>query len=395
MNTKPFFKRVAAPALVLIVSGAVAWQFMATAPKASRSAPAPKVRLVDTYTVKQSDVSVTISGLGVIVPSQQVSLSSEVSGRISDIHIPLLPGSRFSEGDLLLNIDTKEYQILVEQQRALVAQAQSELQLEEGQQRIALQEYKLTGNKLSANEEALVLRQPQLNAAKASVKQAEAALDQAELNLARTRIVAPFDGQVVTRSVDIGSSVTNSSVLLDIVTTNTFWMELEIPAEQVQWLEFPEANQKGSPVELSSPAWGSETRAGEVLSLSPQLNSDSRMAKVIISIEDPLALEADNSGKPKVLVNDLLRARISGKQVADATAVPDELIRNGNQIWVLRDDCTLEIRSITPVYLDAEKAIITEGLEENEQLVSSSLTTPVNGLPLRTSEKPLVAGKTQ
>lgn len=386
-------KKLAAPLLILVISGVAAWLLMTTSPKAGRAEPGKKAQMVETVTVKQQTVNIPVSGLGTVIPSQRVTLYPEVSGRVDSILDGLVPGSRVRKGELLVALDQDEYQILVREQEAVVAQAWSELKLEQGQQNIARQEYELTGNKLSPEEEALVLRQPQLEAVKAALSQAQANLDQAKLNLERTHITAPFDSQIINNTIYPGSQVSNSTALMALISTDRFWIEMEVPAEQLKWLNFANESPAGSAVKITSPEWGSESRQGTLISVSPELNDGSLMAKVIIEIEDPLAQREENNGEPPVMINDLLRAEILGKKVDNAFVVPEALIRNSHQVWLLTRDNSLEIRNLSPVYRDSEKAILLSGLEDGDQLVSSSLITPVDGLPLRTPEKPFVAGK--
>ncbi|WP_252178405.1 efflux RND transporter periplasmic adaptor subunit [Endozoicomonas sp. 4G] len=386
-------KKLAAPLLVLAVSVTIAWQLMTTSPKASRDEPEKQAQMVETVTVERQTVNIRVSGLGTVIPSQSVTLYPEVSGKVDSILNGLIPGSRVREGELLVALDQDEYKILVREQEAAVAQALSELKLEQGQQNIARQEYELTGNKLSPEEEALVLRQPQLEAAKAALSEAQANLDQAKLNLSRTQITAPFNSQVINNTVYPGSQVSNSTALMELISTDRFWIAMEVPVGQLKWLNFANAGQTGSTVKITSPQWREDFRKGTLISVSPELNDGSLMAKVIIEIQDPLAQREENKGKPAVLVNDLLRAEIVGKKVDHAFVVPEALIRNSNRVWVLAENNTLEIRTLSPVYRDSEKAIMLSGLEDGDQLISSSLTTPVNGLPLQTAEKPLAAEK--
>lgn len=391
--TTQHLKKPAAPLLILAISIITAWLLMTTSPKASRAEPGKKAQMVETVTVEQQTVNIRLRGLGTVIPSQFVTLYPEVSGRVDSILDGLMPGSRVKKGELLVTLDQDEYEILVREQEAAVAQALSELKLEQGQQNIARQEYELTGHKLSPAEEALVLRQPQLEAAKAGLIRAQASLDQAKLNLRRTQITAPFNSQVINNSVYPGSQVSNSTALMKLISTDRFWIELEVPVEQLKWLNFANEHSGGSSVVITSPQWSGGSRQGRLISVSPELNDGSLMAKVIIEIEDPLSQREKNKGKPPVMVNDLLSAEIVGKKVDDAFVVPEALIRNSNQIWVLTRDSTLEIRTLSPIYRDSGKAILLSGLEDGDQLISSSLTTPVNGLPLRTAEKPIVEGK--
>src|SRR5690606_41515696 len=93
-------------------------------------------------------------------------------------------------------------------------QAQSDLMVEQGRQYIAEQDLALVGgDSLSEDQKSLVLRKPQLEAIKAQISFAQASYDQARLNLDRTLITAPFDAQVITQEVNIGSRVGGSDDL--------------------------------------------------------------------------------------------------------------------------------------------------------------------------------------
>ena len=386
MNTlKSRLVKFALPLLVLGVGVLLVWQINNTAPKAGRQAPQAQPRLVEVQPVTREDVKITVTGLGTVIPSRQLVLYPEVTGLVKTMRSHLLPGSQIQKGETLVQIDPLEYQIQLEKQKAEVALADSELQKEMGQQAIARQEFELIGQQLSAEQKALVLRQPQLDAAKAKLAQAKAAQAQARMNLDRTHIKAPFNAQVVRRNIETGSRVSTSSEIMNIVATDEFWLEVEIPVEQLRWLSFGGSSEKKSLVTLSSPAWLNVTRTAHLLSFSPALHSGSRMAKVIITIDDPLALSAENQGKPRVLINDLVRAEIHGQEIANAVVVPDALLRNGNQVWLIDSDSNLEIRVLEPVYRDSAKAIVATGLNDGDNLITSTLTLAVHGMPLRTA----------
>lgn len=386
MNTlKNRLVKFGLPLLVLGVGTLLVWQINDSAPKAGRRAPQAQPRLVEVQSVTHEDVKITVTGLGTVIPSRQLVLYPEVTGLIKTMRNHLMPGSQIQKGETLVRIDPLEYQIQLEKQKADVALADSELQKEMGQQAIARQEFELIGQELSVEQKALVLRQPQLDAAKAKLAQAKAALAQAQMNLDRTHIKAPFNAQVISRNIETGSRVSTSSEIMDIVATDEFWLEVEIPVEQLQWLSFGDSLNKRSLVTLSSPVWLNVTRTGYLLSFSPSLHSGSRMAKVIIAIDDPLALKQENQGKPRVLINDLIRAEINGQEIANAVVVPDALFRSGNQVWLIDSENNLEIRTLEPVYRDSAKAIVATGLNDGDSLITSPLTVAVQGMPLRTA----------
>ena len=78
----------------------------------------------------------------------------------------------------------------------------------------------------------LFLRKPQLASARSAVASAEANLQQARLNLSRTKIKAPFTGQLLSKHADLGQFVTQGMSLADIYSTATAEVRLPITADQ-------------------------------------------------------------------------------------------------------------------------------------------------------------------
>ncbi|CAH7081226.1 HlyD_D23 domain-containing protein [Vibrio chagasii] len=385
--TTPTLKKVVAPILVLSLAGGSAWHLMASTPKSQRAKPVKVERLVDTYLVEKNRVNIELNALATVSADKMISIYPEVSGQVIAIKSNLVAGSRITHNESVIELDNTEYLITRQEMKATVVEAQSELKLELGRQSIAKKEYQLTGHKLTENERALVMRLPQLEAAKANVNRAKANLAKAELDLARTQIRAPFSGQVMKSNVHIGSRVSTSSDLLQLVSTDRFLLTVELPETGAQWLEYANQNGKGSSVSITSSHWNGQTRHGEVLSIAPNMDSQSRMISVVVAIADPLALLAENQGKPRVMINDLLDVTLKGKALDNVSVLPDELMRSDNQVWIMNQDDKLEIRSVTPVFRNATFAYIGDELKVGERVVSSYLGSPVSGMPLRTAMK--------
>ncbi|PMH25535.1 hypothetical protein BCU71_24535 [Vibrio lentus] len=385
--TTPTLKKVVAPILVLSLAGGSAWHLMASTPKSQRAKPVKVERLVDTYLVEKNRVNIELNALATVSADKMISIYPEVSGQVIAIKSNLVAGSRITHNESVIELDNTEYLITRQEMKATVVEAQSELKLELGRQSIAKKEYQLTGHKLTENERALVMRLPQLEAAKANVNRAKANLAKAELDLARTQIRAPFSGQVMKSNVHIGSRVSTSSDLLQLVSTDRFLLTVELPETGAQWLEYANQNGKGSSVSITSSHWNGQTRHGEVLSIAPNMDSQSRMISVVVAIADPLALLAENQGKPRVMINDLLDVTLKGKALDNVSVLSDELMRSDNQVWIMNQDDKLEIRSVTPVFRNATFAYIGDELKVGERVVSSYLGSPVSGIPLRTAMK--------
>ena len=81
--------------------------------------------------------------MGTVVPAESVTLQPQVDGEIVFVSDDLEPGGLLSAGDELLRIDPRDYELAVLQRESEVAQAQSTLRLEQGQQSIAKREFEL------------------------------------------------------------------------------------------------------------------------------------------------------------------------------------------------------------------------------------------------------------
>jgi membrane fusion protein (multidrug efflux system) len=95
------------------------------------------------------------------------------------------------------------------------------------------------------------------------VKQAEAALREAELAFSYTTLLAPFDGRVGKKSVEIGATVAPGQPLLTIVTTHGNWVIANFKETQIG------AMKPGDPVEISLDAFPDRGWHGHVESISP------------------------------------------------------------------------------------------------------------------------------
>ena len=372
------------PATVILTGIIVSILLLVTPPQAGTAPPPANTRLVNTLRAEKAEHRPIVEVMGLVVAKRQVTLHPQVSGEIVQVNPALIPGYTVSVDETIIRLDDHDYRIALQRMASNVAKARADLLLEQGRQTIARQEYELTGHQLSSDDEGLVLRRPQLQAAEATLALAEADLAQANLALKRTIIKPPFDGQVVRLNVELGSFVNTSTVLLEMVDIAEFRLVASVPVEQLQWLTGGDST-SGSPVKVYNPSWPDKLfRSGYVLSVSPSLEAGTRMAQVLIAIPDPLALKSENHQQPAVRVNDYLRADIQGPAIANVVALPREHLHNGNTVWLIGNDNTLDVRTVTPLFTGQDTVLIANGIATGEYIVTSALSTPVPGLPLQT-----------
>ncbi len=187
---------------------------------------------VNTAPITRGDVIDTVGATGTLQAVTTVQVGSQVSGNISWLGADF--NSIVKKGQVIARLDPSLFQAQLQQTRANLAQAranltkaQSELdrakvQLVDAQQKYArakelgerrlLPQSEVDAAKIAVDtgQAAVASQQATLNQAQAAVTQAEASVNQAQVNLDHTVIVAPIDGIVTQRSVDVGQTVAAS-----------------------------------------------------------------------------------------------------------------------------------------------------------------------------------------
>jgi RND family efflux transporter MFP subunit len=170
--------------------------------------PEIKPPLVRVAEVRFEDRRFTVESQGTVSPRTESAIVPEVSGRVLWVSPNFVSGGFFEKGEVLLKIDSQDYEQGVVRARSEVANAKLRLAQEEAEFKVAHNEW----NDLGKGEATpLTLREPQLENAEAAVAAAEANLVAAERNLDRTQIRAPYAGRVRQKNVDVGQFVTIGS----------------------------------------------------------------------------------------------------------------------------------------------------------------------------------------
>jgi len=172
----------------------------------------------DKVAVARGPLQARVTASGTVNPLVTVQVGSQVSGTIQELGADF--NSVVHRGQMIARIDPRLFRTAVDQARANLLSAKAGVDKAAAQlvdaQRTAARQKVLLGKQLVAQQDydtAATNAQvavAQLETAQAAAAQAQAALEQAQLNLDYTTIVAPIDGVVITRNVDIGQTVAAS-----------------------------------------------------------------------------------------------------------------------------------------------------------------------------------------
>lgn len=110
------------------------------------------------------------------------------------------------------------------------------------------------------------------------------------------------------------------------------------------------------------------------------------MARLLIEVDDPFTLNPENRGKPIMLMGSYVRVEIEGRQLDQVATIEREHLREGDRLWIMNSDATLEIREIDIVFRGLNEVFVADGVQTGEQLVITDLAAPVAGMPLRNKD---------
>lgn len=371
--------------IILLAGTLITVLIFNTEPTASQSGAAVETAmLVDVIEVDKGSFTPNIRATGTVEPSQDIMLSPRVEGEIVELSENFTPGGYVEEGDLLLQIDPSDYRNTLMQRQSELRSAEANLTMEMGQQNVAQQDYTLLDDSLSSENRALVLREPQLNTARAMVESAQAAVQQAQLDLDRTTIRAPFDAYILSRQANVGSQVSPGDQLGRLVGRDTYWVSAMVPLSSLRWISIPDNGERGSEVRIKNrTSWNAdEYRLGEIFRLVGALENQTRMARLLISVEDPLGYQSENSDSPRLMIGSFVEANIQANELEDVVRLSRDYVRQNDTVWTM-EESRLQIQNVDVLFRDADYAYITEGLSDGDQVVTTNLSTVVEGTRLR------------
>ncbi len=367
---------------MIAAAGGVAYWLYRTAPKARQRGAKQISTLVQVEPVRRTRHRAFVRAMGTVMAAQEVVVQPQVSGEIVKLSPELIPGGRVKAGDVLAQIDPKEYQIALDRAEAdLVGkQAQS--------QSAAWEMTRLEGLKRSdaVNRNELEDASAAKAVAEAAVAVARASVDQARLDVERTTIRAPFNGIVTSKGVDLGAQVTTQTQLATLIGTDEYWVEASVPVDRLRWVTIPgKVGERGSSaVVYQSDGSGPEMKWGaHVHRLRGDLEPQGRMARVLVTVQDPLGLNSPSPQPLPLLIGAYVHVDIEGRELENVVAVPRSALRDGRRVWVMDDRAQLVIREVNVIWRDRDVVLLKDGLAEGERLVMSDIATPVAGMPLR------------
>lgn len=351
----------------------------------------PKTRVIELNVV---DFEPQIETSGVVRAHNQITLTSQVSGRIVATHPQFEDGAYFEEGTVLVELDKADFKTAVASAKSQEAQALAIL----AQEQTRAKQARLDWEDLGYEEEPsdLVLRVPQLREAEARVEAAAAQLEQAERGLERCQIRAPFDGRMRQRMVGVSQTISSGTSLASIFAVDYAEVRLPIEARHIRFLELPE-EASDSPVKIILRDALDESnkieREAWIVRTEGALNEQSLDLFAIARIDDPFGRE---SGKAPLRIGQPVSAKVPGRPFEKVVVIPREAVRQLSRITVVdRDSHMISKRMVTPLWENETDLIVSdESLVDGTLLATAFLVYTPDGTPVEILPDPSPEGET-
>jgi RND family efflux transporter MFP subunit len=337
---------------------------------------------VEARVVAESDYPIMLESYGTVQPRTRSMLVAQVGGQIVSVNPNVRDGGFFEKGDVLANIDARDYEADVRIAGALLTDARQTLAEAEARTNQAREDWDRLGNTGEAPD--LVLRIPQLEAAKARIISAESTLRKTELDLERTQIIAPFAGRILRKLVDIGQVVSPNTQLAEIYATDVVEIRLPIRNRDLAFIDLPESYRfgnvsraTGGQVRIHSDLGGEETWDATLIRTEGAIDETARQLHVIAQIEDPFG--HDNEDHTPIKIGQYVTARLEGKTVPRALVIPNNTIYQGSYVYIVEDEI-LRRRNIEIEWQNDAEALIGSGLAPGDLLVVTPLGQVSSGI---------------
>lgn len=321
--------------------------------------------IVNVKNVGAVDYNLKFSTTGIVKARDNVTIASEVGGRIVYVHPSFYDGGAFAADDILFAIDNTDYALKVKQLEAIVAQAKTAYELELAENEAVYEEWKYAnGNKAIPD---LVARKPQLRQARADLDSAKAQLEQARVNLERTKFSLPFAGRVIDSNISEGQYVILGVSYGEVFNQESLEIISSLNAEQLKWVLNAGNDLK---VIATTKYMGKEKQLKASLARGVAvLESDTRFAKVRFDLEE---------GKEELIPGVFVDLDIEAELIKDVMLIPNEAIQNSGSVWLVEEGDILKEWKPEIIYTSKDYAVV-KAIDKSVTLVSSRLSGVSSG----------------
>jgi len=352
---------------VLLAAGAFALVLIAwlLSPGRSRTLAAPQAGspgiAIDVATATRTDVPVYFEGLGTVQAFYTVKITARVDGELQ--RVAFVEGQTLKRGDLLAQIDPRPFQAALDE--AIATQAKDNAQLANAKQ--DLERYMVLAPQDLASKQTVDTQRALVAQLEAQLKADQAAIENARTQLSYTTITSPINGRTGIRLVDPGNIVHASDTTGIVVMTQLQPIAVIFTLPEASLEELSDAMRAG-PVSVAalSQGAGKELDRGTVSLIDNQIDQTTGTIRLKAVFPNP---------KLKLWPGQFVNLQLLVRTDVNALTIPAAALQRGPEgtfVYLLRPDSTVTEQLVTVANNSERIAIVTQGLEAGQQVVTSN-----------------------
>ncbi|MGB7280682.1 MAG: MdtA/MuxA family multidrug efflux RND transporter periplasmic adaptor subunit [Candidatus Acidiferrum sp.] len=329
-------------------------------------------------TAEKGDLPVYLIGLGTVTAYNTVTVRSRVDGAI--VKVNFTEGQFVHQGDALIEIDPRPYQVMLEQAEGQLAKDQAELH----DMQVDFERYQLLYSEGVIPKQQVDTQQAQVGQYLGAIKADQAAIDNAKLQIVYSHITAPISGRVGLRLVDMGNIVhaTDTTGLLVITQLQPISVIFTLPQDQLQQVLVKLRGGGQLPVEAYDRDDTTKIADGRLATIDNQIDPTTGTYKLksIFSNEN-------NALFPNQFVNVHMLVDIKHNLVI----VPAAAIQRGPQgtyVYVISDGDTAHIHPVTVAQTTGNNIGVSSGLQGGDVVVIDGADKLQDGSKVITTTAP-------
>jgi multidrug efflux system membrane fusion protein len=360
-------------AIIAVLATASIWYWHSRVPAATAAITTPPIP-VDTAAVSRSDVPIYLEGLGTVQAFNTVTVTTRVDGQMQSIKFS--EGQDVNAGDVLAQIDQRPYQATLDQ--AVATKAKDEATLANA--KLDLQRYTTLVRQDSASKQTFDTQKALVAQLEAQVQMDQAAIDSAKTNLDYTAIRSPIDGRTGIREVDAGNNLLAASNTPIVVITQMrpISVVFTLPEEDL-------------------PQVSNAMAAGPLTAIAVSRDGKTELDRGTLAVLDNEIVQATGTLKlkatfpnanEKLWPGNFVNVRLLVETEKNVVTIPSTAVQrgpNGVFAYVVRPDRTVSIRPIAVQQFAGGTAVVENGLQAGETVVSAGQYRLQDGAQIETS----------
>jgi multidrug efflux system membrane fusion protein len=333
---------------------------------------------VGVVTAGQKDMPVYLTGLGSVTAFNTVSLKSRVDGQLLQVNFK--EGQFVNKGDLLVLIDPRPYQVQLASAQAQQFKDQASLRDAQLNYQRFQDLFKVSG---AMSQQQVDTQKATADNFEGAVRADQAAIDNAKLQIEYCHITAPVSGRIGLRLVDVGNIVhaNDTNAMLVIAQVRPIAVIFTLPQDNLPDV-VKHMHQGTLSVELYSRDDQTKLATGKLLTIDNQIDQTTGT--------DRLKAVFDNQDE-NLFPNQFVNVRLLLDVRKNSIVVPSVAVQRGPQgnfVYVVKSDKTVEARPVTVALAQSNQSAIGSGLQVGEVVVTDGQDKLQNGAKVETRTRP-------